>query len=220
MEWLYFCSVLVLIGLLALVVYLADYLKKRREALEQVARSLGMSFSAELPERIRSRLLQADFELFERGYSRRFYNSLSKQLIDGSGIAVFDYQYTRGRRTHCQSVFWAYCEDLRLPHFRLHPNIPLFHDIAKAFGMQDINFEGHPQFSRSYLLRGEDEAKIRLRFHSRFLSFLEQHPPCCAEGSGPQLIVWRDDQQVSPEKMPAWLRFGEEWVQRLRLRRV
>jgi hypothetical protein len=75
-------------------------------------------------------------------------------------------------------------------------------------------------FSRSYLLRGEDEAKIRLRFHPRFLSFLEQHPPCCAEGSGPQLIVWRDDQQVSPEKMADWLRFGEEWVQRLRLRRV
>jgi hypothetical protein len=96
----------------------------------------------------------------------------------------------------------------------------LFHDVAKAFGMQDINFENHPDFSRRYLLRGEDEAKIRLRFHPRFLSFLEQHPPCCAEGSGPQLIVWRDDQQVSPEKMADWLRFGEEWVQRLRLRRV
>ncbi|MFS8907477.1 hypothetical protein [Synechococcus sp. OH2] len=226
MEWLIFVLFsFFLIGLLALVVYLADYLeKKRREALEQVARSLGMSFSAELPEGIRSHLLQAGFELFEQGYDRRFYNSMSKRLIDGTEIGAFDYKYTRGsgksRSTHRQSVFWAYCEDLRLPHFRLHPNIPLFHDIAKAFGMQDINFEGHPQFSRSYLLRGEDEAKIRLRFHPSFLSFLEQHPPCSAEGSGPQLVVWRDDQQVSPEKMADWLRFGEEWVQRLRLRRV
>ncbi|MFS8884893.1 hypothetical protein [Synechococcus sp. H70.2] len=222
MEWLIFGLFLVfVIGLLALAAYLE---KKRREALEQVARSLGMSFSAELPEGIRSRLLQAGFELFERGYARRFYNSMSKRLIDGTEIGAFDYKYTRGsgksRSTHRQSVFWAYCEDLRLPHFRLHPNIPLFHDIAKAFGMQDINFEGHPKFSRSYLLRGEDEAKIRLRFHPRFLSFLEQHPPCCAEGSGPQLIVWRDEQRVSPEKMADWLRFGEEWVQRLRLRRV
>ncbi len=93
----YFWSVLsFFIGLLALGVYLEE---KRREDLDQVARSLGMSFSAELPERIRSRLLQADFELFERGYSRRFYNSLSKQLIDGAEIAVFDYQYRRGRHT-------------------------------------------------------------------------------------------------------------------------
>ena len=74
--------VLILLGLLALVVYLeklADYLeKKRREALEQVARSLGMSFSAELPEGIRSRLLQAGFKLFEQGYY------LNKATIDVS----------------------------------------------------------------------------------------------------------------------------------------
>jgi len=217
--------VLILLGLLALVVYLGDYLeKKRREALEQVARSLGMSFSAELPEGIRSRLLQAGFELFQRS-GARFYNSMFKRLNDGTEIAIFDYSWKASRRRRRErgyyfSVFWAYCEDLRLPHFRLHPEVPLFHDVAKAFGMQDINFENHPDFSRRYLLRGEDEAKIRLRFHPSFLNFLEQHPPCCAEGSGPQLIVWRDDQQVSPEKMADWLRFGEEWVQRLRLRRV
>jgi hypothetical protein len=221
--------VLILLGLLALVVYLADYLeKKRREALEQVARSLGMSFSAELPEGIRSRLLQAGFELFKRGGARRFYNSMFKRLNDGTEIAIFDYSckaprgrnyYSRGRNYYL-SVFWAYCEDLRLPHFRLHPEVPLFHDVAKAFGMQDINFENHPDFSRRYLLRGEDEAKIRLRFHPSFLNFLEQHPPCYAEGSGPQLVIWRDDPLVSPEKMADWLRFGEEWVQRLRLRRV
>ncbi len=92
MEWLIFGLFLVfVIGLLALAAYLE---KKRREALEQVARSLGMSFSAELPEGIRSRLLQAGFELFERGYDRRFYNSMSKRLIDGTEVGAFDYQYT------------------------------------------------------------------------------------------------------------------------------
>ncbi|MGY2975396.1 hypothetical protein ACVWYZ_001321 [Thermostichus sp. MS-CIW-37] len=218
--------VLILLGLLALVVYLGDYLeKKRREALEQVARSLGMSFSAELPEGIRSRLLQAGFELFQRS-GARFYNSMFKRLNDGTEIAIFDYSWKASRRRRRErgyyfSVFWAYCEDLRLPHFRLHPEVPLFHDVAKAFGMQDINFENHPDFSRRYLLRGEDEAKIRLRFHPSFLNFLEQHPPCYAEGFGPQLVIWRDyPPPVTPEKMADWLRFGEEWVQRLRLRRV
>jgi hypothetical protein len=217
--------VLILLGLLALVVYLGDYLeKKRREALEQVARSLGMSFSAELPEGIRSRLLQAGFELFQRS-GARFYNSMFKRLNDGTEIAIFDYSWKASRRRRERgyyfSVFWAYCEDLRLPHFRLHPEVPLFHDVAKAFGMQDINFENHPDFSRRYLLRGEDEAKIRLRFHPSFLNFLEQHPPCYAEGFGPQLVIWRDyPPPVTPEKMADWLRFGEEWVQRLRLRRV
>jgi hypothetical protein len=228
-------ALIICLGPLALIYLGHTYLeKRRREALERVARRLGMSFSAELPEGIRSRLLQAGFELFQRGDARRFYNSMFKRLNDGTEIGAFDYQYRypsgrgksrrivwgKSRGTHCQSVFWAYCEDLRLPHFRLHPEVPLFHDVAKAFGMQDINFENHPKFSRRYLLRGEDEAKIRLRFHPRFLSFLEQHPPCCAEGFGPQLVIWRDDPPVSPEEMADWLRFGEEWVQRLRLRRV
>jgi hypothetical protein len=60
MAYIFVCSRF-LSGPLALITYLE---KRRREALERVARRLGMSFSAELPEGIRSRLLQAGF-----GYS-------------------------------------------------------------------------------------------------------------------------------------------------------
>jgi len=206
-------------GILALALY---HEKKRREALERVAAQLGMRFSAQLPEEIRSRLLQAGFGLFERGHGRRFYNSMSKRLIDGTEITVFDYQYTRGRgkssSTYRQSVFYAYHEDLHLPRFRLHPENAFFHGIAKAFGMQDINFESHPKFSRSYLLRGQDEAQVRLRFHPGVLSFLEQYPNYCAEGAGAHLILWQNDRQVSPEEIAKWMRLGEELTQRLRRR--
>lgn len=206
-------------GILALALY---HEKKRREALERVAAQLGMRFSAQLPEEIRSRLLQAGFGLFERSHGRRFYNSMSKRLIDGTEITVFDYQYTRGRgkssSTYRQSVFYAYHEDLHLPRFRLHPENAFFHGIAKAFGMQDINFESHPKFSRSYLLRGQDEAQVRLRFHPGVLSFLEQYPNYCAEGAGAHLILWQNDRQVSPEEIAKWMRLGEELTQRLRRR--
>jgi hypothetical protein len=206
-------------GILALALY---HEKKRREALERVAAQLGMRFSAQLPEEIRSRLLQAGFGLFERGHGRRFYNSMSKRLIDGTEITVFDYQYTRGSgkssSTYRQSVFYAYHEDLHLPRFRLHPENALFHGIAKAFGMQDINFESHPKFSRSYLLRGENEAQVRLRFHPGVLGFWEQHPNYCAEGAGAHLILWQNDRQVSPEEVAKWMRLGEELTQQLRRR--
>ncbi|MGY2779777.1 hypothetical protein ACVW0B_001685 [Thermostichus sp. MS-CIW-23] len=206
-------------GILALALY---HEKKRREALERVAAQLGMRFSAQLPEEIRSRLLQAGFGLFERGHGRRFYNSMSKRLIDGTEITVFDYQYTSGSgkssSTYRQSVFYAYHEDLHLPRFRLHPENALFHGIAKAFGMQDINFESHPKFSRSYLLRGENEAQVRLRFHPGVLGFWEQHPNYCAEGAGAHLILWQNDRQVSPEEIAKWMRLGEELTQQLRRR--
>jgi len=179
-----------------------------------------MLFSAQLPEEIRSRLVQAGFGLFEQGYGQRFYHSMSKRLIDGTEIVLFDYQYTRGggksSSTYRQSVFYAYHEDLHLPRFRLHPENAFFHGIAKAFGMQDINFESHPKFSRSYLLRGQDEAQVRLRFHPGILSFLEQHPNHCAEGAGAHLILWQNNRQVNPEGMAEWMRLGEELTQRLR----
>lgn len=235
MELLIFILFLALVvGMLALAFY-QD--KKRREALERVAAQLGMRFSAQLPEEIRSRLLQAGFGLFEQGDGRRFYNSMSKRLIDGTEITVFDYHeyttrrgsgkssstyrqsvfYTRwGSGKSCQSVFYAYHEDLHLPRFRLHPENAFFHGIAKAFGMQDINFESHPKFSRSYLLRGQDEAQVRLRFHPGVLSFLEQYPNYCAEGAGAHLILWQNDRQVNPEEIAKWMRLGEELTQRLR----
>ena len=181
---------------------------------------MGMLFSARLPDEIRSRLVQAGFGLFEQGYGQRFYNSMSKRLIDGTEIALFDYQYTRGSgkssSTYRQSVFYAYSEGLHLPRFRLHPENAFFHGIAKAFGMQDINFESHPKFSRSYLLRGEDEVQVRMRFHPGILGFWEQHPNYCAEGAGAHLILWQNNRQVSPAAMAEWIRLGEELTQRLR----
>lgn len=203
-------------GLLAFNAYLE---KKRREALEQVAVRLGMQFSAQSVEGIPSRLHQSGFELFQRGRGRRYSNWMSKRLIDGTEIALFDYQYTSGsgknRSTYRMSVFLASQEDLHLPSFRLHPENAFFHGIAKAFGMKDINFETHPKFSRSYLLRGQDEDQIRMRFHPGVLSFLEDHLNYAAEGSGSHLILWRSNQRVQPEAIETFMRFGEELVRRL-----
>ncbi|MFQ3612566.1 MAG: hypothetical protein SNJ68_02475, partial [Cyanobacteriota bacterium] len=90
-----------------------------------------------------------------------------------------------------------------------------FHGIAKAFGMKDINFESHPKFSQSYLLRGQDEAQIRMRFHPGVLSFLEDHPNYVVEGSGSHLILWRNNHLLQPEAIENFMRFGEELVHRL-----
>ncbi len=216
--WLFLILFVALfVGIIALGSYQE---KKRREALEQVAVRLGMQFSAQSVEGIPSRLNQSGFELFQRGRGRRYHNWMSKRLIDGTEIALFDYQYTSGsgknRSTYRMSVFSAYQEDLHLPSFRLHPENAFFHGIAKAFGMKDINFESHPKFSRSYLLRGQDEDQIRMRFHPAILSFLEDHINYAVEGSGAHLILWRSNQRVQPEGMAEFMRLGEELVQWLR----
>ncbi|MEN9221742.1 MAG: hypothetical protein Q6M04_04825, partial [Thermostichus sp. BF3_bins_97] len=217
--WLFLILfVALVVGLIGLNFYQE---KKRRETLEQLASQLGMQFTAEPGQGIPARrVTSVDFEIFQRGRSRRSSNFLSKQLIDGTEITLFDYQYTSGsgknRSTYRMTIFSAYQEDLHLPSFRLHPENALFHGIAKAFGMKDINFESHPKFSRLYLLRGQDEDQIRLRFHPGVLTFFEENPNYIVEGSGPHLIFWRSNQRVNPEGMAAFMRLGEELVQRLR----
>jgi hypothetical protein len=214
--WLFLMLFWVFVAGLLLGFYLE---KKRREALEQVAVRLGMQFSAQPVEGIPSRLHQSGFKLFQRGRGRRYSNWMSKRLIDGTEIALFDYQYTSGSgedsSTYRMSVFFASQEDLHLPRFQLHPEDAFFHGIAKAFGMKDINFESHPKFSRSYLLRGQDEDQIRIRFHPGVLSFLEDHLNYSVEGSGSHLILWRSDQLVQPEDIENFMRLGEELVRRL-----
>lgn len=208
------------VGVVGLIVLNFYQKKKRREALEQVAARLGMRFAAWSVEGIPSGLDQSGFELFQRGHSRCSFNLLSKRLIDDTEITLFDYEYTightRDRGTYRMTVFSAYQKDLRLPSFRLHPENAFFHGIAKAFGMKDINFESHPKFSRSYLLRGQDEDQIRMRFHPGVLSFLEDHLNYAVAGSGSYLILWRSNQRVQPEAIENFMRLGEELLQRLR----
>ncbi|MEN9225960.1 MAG: hypothetical protein Q6L60_04075 [Thermostichus sp. HHBFW_bins_43] len=213
--WLFLILFVALVaGLIGLSFYQE---KKRREALEQLAAQLGMQFAAQgsLPQ-----VTSVNFEIFQRGRDRRSSNFLSKRLIDGTEITLFDYQYTSGsgksRSTYRMTIFSAYQEDLHLPSFRLHPENAFFHGIAKAFGMKDINFESHPKFSCLYLLRGQDEDQIRLRFHPGVLTFFEENPNYIVEGAGPHLIFWRSNQRVNPEGMAAFMRLGEELVQRLR----
>jgi hypothetical protein len=46
-----------------------------------------------------------------------------------------------------------------MPHFALRPE-KAWHKIGSWFGHQDIDFDSHPRFSSTYLLRGGDESAI------------------------------------------------------------
>ena len=79
-------------------------------------------------------------------------------------FALFDYEYvvegSESNSSYKQSVIWFHSENLCLPNFALRPE-NLFHKIGGVLGYQDIDFESHPKFSKTFLLRGNDEPKIR-----------------------------------------------------------
>jgi hypothetical protein len=205
---------LVLMGVAVAVVLIAvaSYYqeKQRREQMQAVAARMGFSFSPEGEAGLRERL--GHFHLFSQGRSRRVRNVMRGE-IRGVAVALFDYQYTtsssKHNNTHRRTVLLFETERLRLPLFTLRPQ-GLFHKFAAALGYGDIDFETHPVFSDTYLLRGSGESEIRDLFSEEALSYYERHRNLCTEGAGQHLVVYRGNRREEPGAMEGLLEQGLE----------
>lgn len=200
MNALWFVGVLALIGSLGYFSWLGT--KRRREAMQALARRTGFTFSEEASCSI------GGLPLFERGRSGRGYNALTG-LFDGQSVTLMDYRYTVGsgknRRTHLQTVALFPDAGRDLPELALLPE-SLVHKIGQVFGYQDIDFDGDPEFSRRFLLRGADEARIRALFDP------DLRAACCrhfdgwtVEVGGGRMLVFRAGRTVDVEEIRAFL---------------
>ncbi len=155
--------------------------KKRTEKFKLVAEQLGLPFypqgdgsliaslsSAPGQLGLRSSGAAPGFPLFSQGKFKEFRN-MFHGVTEHVDVAIFGYEYTvnpgaQHQRQHAhtfrQNVIYFRSPALNLPQFALRPE-NLFDKIGDVFGGQDIDFESHPKFSKSYSLRGSDEQKVR-----------------------------------------------------------
>jgi len=182
--------------------------KKRTEQFALISAELKLNFFPKGTTSLFERL--KPFHLFSKGWSRKI-----KNLMEGEAnkveLAIFDYQYTthggQHPQTHRQSLLFIHSPKLHLPDFSLRPE-NVFHKIGGSFGYKDINFETHPIFSKSYLLRGENEAAIRGLFNNELLNFIQSQQKICIEGSGDQIIFYRHKSRVKPEEVESFMKAG------------
>jgi hypothetical protein len=149
--------------------------------------------------------------LFQRGDNRGGRDILVGDRAGGE-ILVFAYHYETGGgegappTPHDQTVAAFRVPGRRLPQFSMRPE-HLLQRIGAVLGMQDIDFDSHPEFSRRYVLQGRDEGAIRTCFGSQILDRFTQEEGWSVEGCGEWLILYRAQVQVSGEDLP---RFVEE----------
>jgi hypothetical protein len=203
---------IVAIGILVFVaVVLVSYRQqqKRIEEMRALAQVMGYQYQegAAAPDEA-----LAGFALFSQGHTRRATNLLSTE-VDGSAAKIMDYRYESGygksRRIETQSVLLLESGRLDLPAFVLRPE-GLFQKLAGFLGQQDIDFEGHPDFSESYVLQGSDERQLRALFNGEMLSFLAWRPGLCIEGHGRRLLYYRASKLATPAAIPSFLAEGLE----------
>jgi hypothetical protein len=194
------------IGLIGGVIYLGWMQeKKRREAMQAAAMALGFTYSQDagwdeffgLP-------------LFERGRSKRGSNVLTGQTA-GNPVTLMDYQYTVGSgknsQTYRQTVALFPSAGQGLPDFELSPE-NFLHKIGQVFGYQDLDFEDDPEFSKRFLLRGQDEARIRGVFTASVRAACANFTDWTVQARGGKVAVFRSNTRCDPAEIPSFLANG------------
>jgi hypothetical protein len=193
-EWLIFIGIIV-------VVILGSYLlaRQRQKGLERVAQEMGFSFDAEGKD-----VGSEGFQNLPLLMKNTGLSNVMRGTVGSGEAVVLDCQIGSGKSTHTQTVACLRLTGKQLPGFEMRPE-NIFHKIGSAFGYKDIDFQENEVFSKSYLLRGEDETAIRALFHPGRLTFFEQHKGWCVEGASEWLAIYKSGKTIGPSKMRGFM---------------
>ena len=175
--------------------------KKRTAALSVVASDLGLEFSATTDDKLLERM--QIFSLFNRGHSRKMKNVM-KAETETANLTIFDYLYTTGggnsSRTHTQTVVAMESEALNIPDIKLRPE-GFFDRVGSALGLQDIDFESHAEFSKAFVLQGQDEGAVRAFFDTELLDFFTEKQGSYVESVPGVFIFFRGGGRRKPQQI-------------------
>lgn len=183
---------------------------KRTDALSTVAFNLKMSFQEK--DNWKLHHLLEDFKLFRVGGRREISNLMyrSAPMLD-SEVYIFDYRFVvstgKSAKTFNQTVFFVHSKKLGLPFFRMRPE-NFFHTIGSWLGIEDIDFEEFPKFSKHYYLKGDDEDYIRHVMSDEILKFFSVEKKWFLEGINYYLIFYRRDKLLSPSQIKKFYQKG------------
>jgi hypothetical protein len=205
-------SIVILAAAVFITLLYAGYIygKKRSGAFHEFARRRGLSFSRSADIDLAREF--PGFHVFLQGTGQTVSN-LVKGESDGCRIMLFDYQCTAGSgpssTTQNETILLMQSGKLSLPSFQLYPE-NIFNRIFSALGKQDINFQSRPEFSNSYVLRGDAGDEVRNAFTDQALAYFANHKGLNVEGIGRHILLYRYNTLVKPEDIQSFLTGGLE----------
>jgi len=182
---------------------------KRRLEMEQAAYELSGKYSRTDEFGLVNLLL--DFKLFKIGHSKKIRHII--EIKDEQKIIhIFDYQYTitagNSSRTFRQTVYFFNSKQLGLTEFYLRPEY-FIHRIKAWFGVEDIDFESHPEFSDNYYLTGENEDRIRHHFDENVLRFFTIEKDWSLEGINYFMIFYKSKKKLPTTEIVDYFKKAE-----------
>ncbi len=194
-------GVVVTIGFFLLIFYIIAVREKKRTArLEIVVAEMGLEFQPLGDSQLLARL--AGFPLMNVGRRQELKNLVVGDTSQGQ-LALFDFRYITGggdsQKTRRQTVIAMEAAELeQLPAFNMRPE-GFWDRVGSAFGMKDVDFDEHEDFSANFLLKGEDEEAVRALMDKELLDFFADRPDLCCEGRPGMFLYYRRYKRVEPE---------------------
>ncbi|MEC7172941.1 MAG: SulP family inorganic anion transporter [Bacteroidota bacterium] len=181
-------------------------LTKRQKLLQKLSTILDWNY---LPDPVSNYGELERFLYFKTKWINFRYNNLESKSKD---FLLFDLSYSEGAfiaKEDLRSTFLQIKVPEKIPVFALDKE-NFMTNILQLSGLKDIDFKNHPDFSKRFYLRGEDEKAIRTFFTDNLIYFFESHPAYYLESDGGSLLIRSKERLASIQEIKQILAFAEE----------
>jgi len=180
---------------------------KRQSSIQQLASDLGWEY---LPQR--EKPIGPDPEAFLFFQTKQLHYRSNLLFSEKDAVWFCDLSFSEGlfiTKEDLTASFFFFKTDVSLPVFVLDREnfVTSFYHLA---GLDDINFEQFPDFSKRFYLNGTDEAAIRAFFTPALVFFFESHPFYHIESNGQYLMIKGKDRTASIQEIKRMLAFTQE----------
>lgn len=191
-----------------------DKLSQRQKRLRNLATEKEYQYKSQVDW---NTLYLKKFHFFEIRPIERKYNCLKGTFEDlNVSWEIADVTFNEGQ------AFTAETFNTTLMVLKLNQKIPVFtmekegvlekiFDRVMAFtGYKDIDFEMYPDFSKKFLLMGNDESEIRSFFTDEIIRFFENHQIYHVESNGEALIIFDKIKLARTDETIAFIDYAKE----------
>lgn len=142
-------------------------------------------------------------------------NTLTK-YTDLSRVDISDITLTEGAMqdredTHI-TVIHISEEEIQIPDFALEPE-RLWSKLFEGVAGKDIDFTSHPQFSKKYYLRGQEEAAVREFFSDTLIQFLENREEIHIECHRNRLLFYKKRDLLGSSEILYVVKFAHDFLE-------